>query len=509
MQLRSSWFLTAVGTLAAAATAGPAGAQELAGLIETGQRHSAIELIEQGANVNEAQGDGTTPLHWATYRVDQEITALLLEHGARPDVVNAYGASPLGEAIKTASIELVELLLEAGADPSTRNADGQTTLMLATRSGSGEIVRLLLEHGVDINARERWRGQTALSWAADSGFPEIVDLLIAHGAEADFRAESTDWPSQITSEPRAQYRPVGGLTPLLYAARAGCSDCVNSIVSAGADIDRPTPEGMTPLMIALDNEAFDTAMLLLDLGANPHLWDWYGRTALYITADKSSVGRGRIGSTGSTALDVMRRLLESGVDPNPQLNMHRPSRGGNIGRFTDDLLTTGCSPLLRVALAQDIEAILLLLAHGAAVDLPNVMGVTPLMAAAGMGGSRGGVFSSNFGTEGQAIETLSVLLAAGADINARVVDQYDRTGAIARDSSMSGREGHSALFAAVSRGWLRVIDYLIVNGSDVDALDGRGRTAIDVALNGVSDRNDVRSEAVAERLRIAITESAQ
>jgi len=478
-----------------------AGASELASLIETGQRRQAVELIEAGADVNEAQADGSTPLLWAAYRVDTELASLLLQRGADPDQGNIYGASPLGEAVKVAAEELVDMLLDAGADANAFNADGQTALMLATRSGSTAIVERLLEQGADVNARERWRGQSALMWAADAGFPEIVARLIARGAEVDFRAAAVDWASQITSEPRAQYRPAGGLTPLLYAARSGCTACVAELVAAGADIDRPTPEGMTALMIAIDNEALDTAARLLELGADPRLWDWYGRTALYIAADKSAVGRGRGGRQDFTGLDLMERLLAAGVDPNPQLNMHRPSRGGNIGRFTDDLLTTGCTPLLRVAISQDLDAIRLLLRHGADVDLPNVMGVTPLMAAAGMGGSRGGVFSTNFGSEARAIEIIGVLLEAGADINARVVSEYDRTGTIARDNSMRGREGHSALFAAVSRAWPGVVDYLVDNGAEVDVVDARGNSLIDYASGTVSGRGDVASDDLATRLR--------
>jgi len=505
MARRSRWLAVVTGIYTVAAMADSARASELADLIETDQRRAAITLIEEGADVNEAQADGTTPLHWAAYRVDAELAALLLENGATPDTINAFGASPLGEAVKVAAEELVEILLAGGADPAAVNTDGQTALMLAARSGSTEIARLLIENGVDVNARESWRNQSALIWAADARFPEIVDLLIEHGAEVDFRADSIDWPSQITSEPRAQYRPIGGLTPLLYAARSGCTACVRSIVSAGADIDRPTPEGMTPLMIAIDNEAIDTALLLLEQGANPHLWDWYGRTALYVAADKSAIGRGRRGGTGPTGLDLMQRLLDIGVDPNPQLNMHRPSRGGNIGRFTDDLLTTGCTPLLRVTISQDIEAIRLLLAHGALVDLPNVMGVTPLMAVAGMGGGRGGVFSTNFGSEAQAIETISVFLAAGADVNAHVVSEYDRTGTIARANSMNDREGSSALFAAVNRRWAGLVDYLIANGADVSVVDARGNLPVDLALSAINEirgsSGDGVTELIAQQLR--------
>src|SRR5690606_26408862 len=163
-------------------------------------------------------------------------------------------------AVQIANVELVRLLLEAGADPEIANADGQTPLMLAARDGVAEIAELLLEHGASVDPVEQWRGQSALIWAAARGHGAVTRLLIGHGADIELRAASTDWGSQITSEPRAQYRPVGGLTPLLYAARVGCGDCIEALLDAGADIDRPSPEGVTPLMIALDNYRFDAAV---------------------------------------------------------------------------------------------------------------------------------------------------------------------------------------------------------------------------------------------------------
>ena len=143
--------------------------------------------------------------------------------------------------------------------------------MLASRTGSAEVVGALLAAGADVNAREAWRDQTALMWAAEGAFPELVKLLIEHGADVRARAAANDWGSQITSEPRAQYRPTGGLTPLLYAARSGCAECVSAILAAGEAVDRPTPDGVTALMLAIDNYEFDTAKVLLEAGANPHV----------------------------------------------------------------------------------------------------------------------------------------------------------------------------------------------------------------------------------------------
>ena len=124
--------------------------------------------------------------------------------------------------------------------------------MLAARTGVVPVAELLLTHGANVNARESWRGQTALMWAAAENRPEMAEFLIAKGAKVDERAATNDWQNQITSEPRAQYRPTGGLTPLLYAVRVGCRRCVRALLDGGADIDLPTPDGVTPLMTAID-----------------------------------------------------------------------------------------------------------------------------------------------------------------------------------------------------------------------------------------------------------------
>jgi len=485
---------------------------QLADLIERGRRAAAIELIEQGADVNAAQKDGTTPLHWAAHRLDLEIAQMLLERGANPNAQNLFGATPLGEAVSGANVPLVRMLLEAGADANAANFDGETALMVAARTGNVEMAKLLIEHGADVNARETWRQQTALMWAADGAYPELVQLLIDHGADVTARAAVNDWGSQITSEPRAQYRPTGGLTPLLYAARSGCAECVRAIIAAGEDPDRPTPDGVTALMIAIDNYEFDTANVLLDLGANPHYADWWGRTALYLAVDMNTyVPRSPAfpRSKKATGLDIARRLLEMGVEVNPQLNFHRPGRGGNSARFTDDLLTTGATPLLRAAIMHDHDAMRLLLEHGALVDLPNVMGVTPLMAAVGMG-----VRSLNFGAhrqpdfedptiQDQVIQSLEILLSAGADINARVTDTTSRTARIARPSGMTNREGQTTLHQAAERGWARVVEYLVEHGADVHVRDKLGRSPLDLALTPVDGQRVPGTDVVEEILKRA------
>jgi ankyrin repeat protein len=485
----------------------------LATAIQNGERAAALALLESGADVNATQGDGTTPLHWAVYKVDRELVAELLERGATPDVTNKYGSSPLAEAVKLGDVELVRQLLDAGASVESPNGDGQTALMLASTIGSLDVAKLLVERGADVNAQEAWRDQTALMWAVDGNFPELTQFLIDSGADVNVRASANDWDTQITSEPRAQYRPVGGLTVLVYAARSGCSRCVRSLIAAGADIDKPTPEGMTPLMIAIDNMSFDTARVLLDAGANPHVWDWYGRTALYVATDMSSF-RGRqphpTASSETSATDLIRLLLEAGVNPNAQLNMHRPSRGGNNGRFADELLNTGTTPLLRAAIGLDVEAARLLLEHGALVDLPSVHGITPLLAAAGHSSGRGfGDQQPNAQqAQARAIELIDMFLAAGADINAKITDDSSRTANVGRQpNAVTERKGQNALYGAAKNGWANVIEHLLAKGVDPKISDALGRTPVDAALGKIAGRNNVVSEDIAARLREARGES--
>ena len=503
--------LPALALWLAASGAAVAADNSLVGLIQSGQRDAALKMIASGADVNAAQGDGTTPLHWAVYKIDADVTRALLARGAKPNVVNKYGSSPLSEAVKVADARLVRMLLDAGSDANVPNQEGQTALMLAARAGSLDVATLLVSHGADVNAKEKWRGQTALMWAADARSAALTRFLIGRKADVNARAVANDWPSQMTGEPRNQYRPSGGMTPLLYAARSGCKDCVAALLDAGADPNRPTPDGVTPLIVAMDNFAFDTAKLLFERGANPHLWDWWGRTALYTAIDVNTYSldayEERTGppivTEKTTALELARLFLDAGVNPNTQLNMHRPGRGGNSGRFADEIITTGATPLLRAAGSQDKEAVRLLLDHGGRVDVPNVMGVSPLMAAAGLGMEPAPRFNPDAAdVQDRSIATLELLLAKGADVNARITDVKSTTARMGRGSTLPERGGQSAVFGAVQWAWPRVVQYLIAHGAKVDIKDDAGLSPLDAASGKGTDNRP--SAEVAKILQASI-----
>jgi ankyrin repeat protein len=475
----------------------------LADLVQAGQHEAALALVQAGANVNAPQSNKTTALHWAAYHGDVTLAKELIAHGAEADATNAYGSTPLGEAANVANVELMKLLLDAGASPESPNADGMTALMVAVRTGVTPAAELLIKRGANVNAAETWRGQTALMWAAGEARPDMVDLLIAHGANVSARAIANDWARQVTSEPRAQYRPTGGMTPLLYAARSGCERCVAAILEAGADINLPNPDGVTPLMVAIDNYHFDLAKYLLGKGANPTVWDWWGRTALYIAIDMNSYrGGGGFGEVPApmdipdktSALDIARLLLEKGVDPNIQLVLHRPDRAGQ-GRFTDDPLRTGATPLTRAAVNCDLDAIKLLVAHGADANLPTAMGLTPLMVVSGMGVTtrdmRGGYqMTPKDQLQARSLAALDALIAAGADVNAKITDTTSWTARVARINSLTDKDGQTAIFAAAGWGWTDVVKYLIAHGADLGVKDAHGKTPLDAAKGQAGGRPD-------------------
>jgi ankyrin repeat protein len=455
----------------------------LAGLIQAGNRKAALDRIRaNGTDVNEAQPDGTRPIHWAVLKIDYELIDALIAKKAKVDVTNAFGSAPLAEAVKLADARMVKTLLDAGAGVEAANEDGQTALMLAIKTGEMPIVEMLLKAGAKVNVVEKFQNQTPLMWAvvAPKNAVEMTKLLLSKGANVKARALYTDWPNQLSSEPRAQYRPVGGLTALLYASRDGCFECVEALVGAGADVNVPTPEGVTPLMVALDNDHNDVAKLLLDRGANPHVADWWGRTALLITVDrKESLGGGRGGRgavprvSAVSSMDIVNRLLAADVDVNAEMNFHRPSRGGNSGRFSDRNLSTGCTALYRATEAGDMEVIRALLAKGASPNI-NDMGFTPFLVAAGVtpGAGGGGGAAPN-------TTLLDLMIQHGADVNAQVMGTRTYSMRISYNTPPD-KEGTSALHGAVQAGRTELVRYLLAKGANPELADATGKRPIDL-----------------------------
>jgi len=184
-------------------------------------------------------------------------------------------------------------------------------------------------------------------------------------------------------------------------------------------------------------------------------------------------------------MEMINLLLAAGVDTNAQLNMRRPSNQG--GRFSDPLLSTGTTPLLRALINNDTAVTRLLLEKGAN---PNIygMGLSPWLYAAGI---TSGTFNEGRGGGGGNVDTelLDLMLAHGADINGQVTGAASYSGRLARaltgdPVNTKSNEGMTALHVAVRSRNVSLVRYLIDKGARTDIKDASGRTPLDV-LNGV------------------------
>jgi ankyrin repeat protein len=452
------------------AYAGCCGAGPLVDAARAGNHAEALALLQQHADANDRMVDGTTALHWAVHNGDAQLVQRLIRAGANVSAFNDYGSTPVAEAAERADAPILEMLLRAGASVESPNSMGQTALMSVARTNHVDAAKLLLAHHANVNATEQWRGQTALMWAAAQGQPEMVKLLLSHGADPNARSAMRAWERRVTAEPRPQNRPVGGLTALLLAAREGCAGCAEALVKGKADINLADPDNISPLLMATLNGRFDVAAYLVKAGADPNKWDTWGRAPLYSTVDYNTTPRGgrpdRPSSDRTTALEVEALLLQAGANPNMQLKLFPPYRSLGQDRGGDSMLTVGTTSLIRAAKAGDAASIGLLLAHGAMPDLPNSQGITPLMAAAGVGSTtidtRG-----RFRSEQECIDSAKLLLAAGANINAQ------------RDN------GQTSLHGAALWGWNTFVQFLADNGANLQVADHDGIKALDIALGKV------------------------
>ena len=456
--------------LATASVSG-AGAARLSEAIQAGDRQAVLRLLKQPAEVNAADPDGTTPLHWAVRADDVDLVTRLIHAGAKVRVANRYGVSPLSLAALNGNPRVVRLLLANGADASQSVSRGQTVLMTAARTGNPDVVAALLDRGAIINAQESQLGETALMWAASENHAAVVKLLAGRGADVNLRSNSITFPKdRFGLEGVLTILPRGNWTALMYAARDGAPEAAAALLDAGAEINATDPDGTTPLVRAIWNSHYDTAKVLLERGADPNLTDTADMAALYAAVDMSSLGEvygspPRKVKDRATALDIITLVIAKGGKVDAKLKSPALQRNHTPG---EPLLGAGTTPLMRAARNGDYEAMRVLLAAGADASLTQPNGTTVLMLASGVG--RGlGVFAKDYGTEADLLEGVKTVLAQKVNVNA------------------ANNNGLTALHYAAQGGLTSVVAELAKAGATLDARDKQNRTPVDVAL-GVGGR---------------------
>jgi ankyrin repeat protein len=434
----------------------------LADAAEQRNRTRIRELLATGADVNAAQVDGMTALHWAVYNDDAETAGLLVRSRANVNATNRYGVPPLVLACTNGNATLVRLLLDAGANANASVPGGETVLMTAARVGNLEAVKALLARGANPNAQER-RNQTALMWAAAEGHATVVRALIEAGSEVNATLAS-------------------GFTPLFFAVREGHIDVVRVLLETGVKVNetltpkadrsalpagtvyKPPRNGTSPLLLAVENGHFELAMALVEAGADPndqrsgfsplHAISWVRRPDASDVGDPAPIGSGTL-----TSLRFVQALVARGANVNARLakGVPRPPASATM------IGTEGTTPFLMAADRADVPLMRELLKAGADPFLPNADKSTPLMAAAGLGTSDP---LEEAGTEEEALEATKILLDLGADINAM------------------DNKGDTAMHGAAYGNFPAIVRLLAERGADINIWkrpDTEGRTPLFIA----------------------------
>jgi uncharacterized protein len=436
-------------------------------------------LLAKRVDVNDPARDGSTALLWAVHNSDVRMARALIAAGANFTKPNRYGVTPMLEASRTGDTPMIAELLKVGADVRRAvHPEGETPLMAAARTGKLDAVELLLEAGSDPNAADNYQNETALMRAAEEGHIDVVSALLAAGANPNAKAHVSP-----LSERKHADHATGGFTALMFAVRNGHENVVRALVKGGADLKATNGDGVTATSIAIVNDRFDLAKTLLELGADPN------DGALFFAVDMHDATTDMHARDGSrlradhpnqlSALDLVKLLLERGADANKPF----------VGQIHNTSLCCGeehnASPFFRAAIAADVEALKLMIKHGAQLEWSPTevkkkkdgddanggggrgananVGKTAAMMT--MTGGRGAPFAAGPGFDRliappyresanrDAGEALKVLLDAGANPNAKTND------------------GATLLHQAVTARRVDMIRALVAAGAKLDAVN--------------------------------------
>src|SRR5579871_310042 len=467
----------------------------------------AKALLAAGADVKAVTRiSAVTPLFMASKNGSASMIDALLTAGADANAVDSNGTTPLMVASASGSADAVKALLDHKAQVNAKDkAHGQTALMFAAALNRADVIRVLMDHGADAkittnvvkpekirvdedgnpipDAKTDAKEDTAKGGgrggrrgggrdggdAPPEDSPEekaiqelrtMAQTLATRLDELEKQMKANDSPPQQPREKGASV--VGGMTALLFAARDGQMDAAKALIEKGVDINQPNAgDKTTPLLMSIINGHYDLAKYFTDKGADTNLADDLGLLPLYATVDvqwapKAWCPQPVTGQEQVTYLDLMKDLMDHGANPNARLGKKLWFRGFGDKTWVDPV---GATVLLRAAVALDVPAMKVLVAHGADPDIPTKGGDTLLMVCSGLGW--GANFSMNV-PDGW-IPAVKYALELGGDVNAK------------------DAKGYSALHGASYIGNNELVKFLVDQGADVKAVAKDKNTVADMA----------------------------
>ena len=441
-------------TAAAAAAAG----SEVADAAMKRNTGAVRTLIQQKANVNAPQVDGTTALHWAVRLDEAELADMLIRAGANVSATNRDGVRPVQLAAMNGNAIMLDKLIKAGADPNQSLTQyGDTALMMAARTGKTDALKVLLEAGGKVNEREKWGGTTALMWAVSERHPEAVKLLIEQGADVKARSNFVPaangrgfegrTPVADNTDRKVEEFASGWLTPLMLAAREDDMESARLLVAAGADVNAVAGDGKNALNLAIFNGNYDLASYLVDNKADVNNTDTQRFTPLFWAVDRRNMETAPNFPWMVTQdpLPLIKKLLDAGANPNALVN-NTPRARMRAGSPRIVFATA----LMRAAFSGDLELAKLLLSYRADPKVISSDGETMLSAAASLGFIQG---YSKGRSPAERLEVVKLFVELGNDVNQ--ADDY----------------GITPLMVAGNLGDTAIIQYLVDKGADLGAYD--------------------------------------